>query len=104
MNIQTVIVVGRATKDAEMLESKAGKAYVKFSIAVNSKSKKDEEATVTYYDVLLFDKQAENAKDKVKKGDALLVVGKPSFDAYVSKDKTAKPAVTILPNHWQVLK
>jgi single-strand DNA-binding protein len=105
MNVQTIFLVGRATKDVNTQTSKGGKIYSKFSLAVNDYNKSNETETVTYYEVLLFGKQAENAKDIIKKGDALLIIGKPEIEAYITKDKKdSKAKVSVLANFWQVLK
>lgn len=103
MNIHTLYVVGRATKAPEILESKAGKKYAKFSIAVNDK-KKDSEDEVTYYDILVFEKQAETASEMIQKGDFVLAIGKPDYNSYISKDENPKTSISFIPQFWQVLK
>lgn len=105
MTSHQIIVLGRATKDAEELDSKAKKKYTKFSVAVNEYMGKDKEEKTYFYDVLIFGAGSSIAKDKVKKGDNILIVGKPEFDAYISKkDKEPKTSVTIIADSWKVLK
>ncbi|BCX14173.1 MAG: hypothetical protein KatS3mg085_705 [Candidatus Dojkabacteria bacterium] len=105
MNIQTIFLVGRATKDLEIQDSKNGNKYVRFSLAVNDYDKSAEKEEVTYYDVLLFGQQAENASERIKKGDAVLVVGKPEIDAYASKNEgEPKAKVSVIAKYWQALK
>ena len=48
-----VIMSGRLTKDIELKQSKAGKPFVKFSIAVD-KYNKDKEKSVKYFDCVAF--------------------------------------------------
>ncbi len=98
-------ILGRATADVEFSNSKAGKKYVRMSIAVNQTEKDKKESKTYYYDALLFGKSAENAQKLIKKGDLVFVYGKPDFDAYITKDKkTAKPSLTLLTENWQVIK
>jgi single-strand DNA-binding protein len=105
VNIQHLFISGRATKDAELLESKNGNKFTKFSIAVNEFIKKTKEEKVYFYDVLVFSTGAELASDMVKKGDTVIVQGKPKVDSYISnKDNEAKSTVSIIAESWKVLK
>lgn len=105
MTSHQIFVVGRATKDAEELSSKAKKKYAKFSVAVNEYFGKDKEEKSYFYDVLVFGKSAANVKEKVKKGDMVIISGKPEADAYISKkDNEPKSSITILADSWKVLK
>lgn len=98
-------ILGRATADVELSESKAGKKYVRMSVAVNQLDKDKKDPKTFYYDTLLFGKSAENAQKLIKKGDLVFVYGRPDFDAYIAKDKkTAKTSLTLLAENWQVIK
>lgn len=103
MYLQQSIVLGRATKDAEVLESKGGKKYAKFSVAVNEYLGKDKEEKTTFYDALVFNKTSENA-DLIKKGDLVLLEGRPDVDPYISKEGEAKASLLIYAEKWRVLK
>ena len=104
MNIQHFIVVGRATKDSEVFESKKKTKYAKFSIAVNEYSKKDKEENASFYDVVVFANSAKTPLDNIKKGDKILVQGKPEAEAYLSKDNEPKAKITVVADTWKVLK
>ncbi len=103
MNIQQLLILGRATKPAEILESKEGKKYGKFSLAVNEYRKDKEESEPTFYNVLVFNKTAENIT-KIGKGDLVMVDGKPSVDAYLNNDGEAKANLVVFANRWKVVK
>ncbi len=105
MSNHVLFVAGRATKDAELLKSKADKSFAKFSVAVNDFNSQTKESTPYYYDVLVFGKSAETVESKVKKGDMVVVQGKPQVEAYVSKKtKEAKATITIVADIWNVVK
>ena len=105
MNMHTLVLLGRATKDAEVLTSKAKTKYTKFSVAVNEYNSKTKEEKPYYYDVLVFGKTAEKAVEHVKKGDTVMVQGRPEADAYISKkDNEAKGSIKVMADSWKVLK
>lgn len=105
MNFQSLMLLGHATKDAESISTKKKSKFTKFSIAVNDFNVKTKEEKSNFYDVLIFGKQAETAFEKVKKGDLVLVMGKPDVDAYISKvTNEPKAQVTVSAETWRVLK
>ncbi len=104
MNLQHFIVSGRATKDAEVFESKKKTKYARFSIAVNEYSKKDKAENATFYDVILFAKSEKTILDNIKKGDQVFVEGKPEAEAYLSKENAPKAKIVILADSWKLYK
>lgn len=103
MSMQQLIVLGRATKDGEVLASKEGKGYAKFGVAVNEYMGTEKEERTTFYNVLIFNKSHERVQ-KVKKGDFVMVEGRPEADAYLSNDGEAKANMTVFANRWRLLK
>lgn len=71
MNYQKVIVVGNATRDAEVMKSKKGTAYTRFDVAVGSG--KEGKA---FFPVMAFGKVGEAAAQYVNKGREVLVEGR----------------------------
>ena len=105
MDIQHIHLVGNATKDAESLTGKNEKKFTKFSLAVNDYNPVSKESTPTYYDVLIFGNGSEKVLDKVKKGDRIVVDGKPQIEAYLSKkDKQPKASVSVVADGFKILK
>ena len=103
--MQTLILLGHTTKDAESITTKKKTNFTKFSVAVNDFNAKTKEEKSTFYDVLVFGKGAETALEKVKKGDMVMVVGKPEAEAYVSKvTNEPKAQVTVMADSWKVIK
>ena len=105
MNMHQIILVGRATKDAEEIKSKSKKSFAKFSLAVNEYRGKDLEEKTYFYEILVFGTGVEGVMKNVKKGDTVMAMGKPEVDAYIStKDKEPKASITVLADSWRVLK
>lgn len=102
MNMQQLLVLGRATKDAEVLESKEGKPYARFSLAVNEYLGKDKDERTTFYNVLIFNKTSVNA-EKITKGNLVMVDGRPEVDAYISNEGNAKANLVVVANRWRVI-
>lgn len=100
-----LILLGRSTKDAEENTSKSGKSYAKFSVAVNEYNAKDKSEKVYFYDIVVFGKKSEKVAEFVKKGDLVMVQGRPEVDAYISKkDEEAKGLIKVVAESWKVLK
>ena len=103
MSMQQLIVLGRAVKDGEVLASKEGKNYGKFSVAVNEYLGAKKEERTSYYNVLVFNKTHDKT-DKIKKGDYVMVEGRPETDAYINNDGEAKANLVVFANRWKLLK
>lgn len=75
--INTLTIVGRVTKDPDIKFTQSGKAVTKFSVAVDQRAKKKGDTDKTdFFDVELWDKQAEFASEYVKKGQFVAVTGR----------------------------
>ncbi len=105
MNIHQIVLLGRATRDSEELTSKDEKKYAKFCIAVNDFNGKTKEEKTTFYDVLVFGNSVDSAVEKVKKGDPVMVMGRPEAEAFISKkDNEPKVSITVVSESWKVIK
>lgn len=73
-----VILLGNLTRDPEVRYTPGGTAVASFAIAVNRKYKQGEETKdeVSYIDIVVFGKTAENCGQYLNKGDAILVDGR----------------------------
>lgn len=54
MNQQTIVLMGRATRDGEELTAKSGKEYSRFGVAINEYRGKEKDEEVNFYDVVAF--------------------------------------------------
>jgi single-strand DNA-binding protein len=98
MSFNKVIVMGNLTKDPEMKHLSSGKAVANFSIAINDKYKKGGEwvDSVSYLDVVVFDRQAETCNEYLSKGKPVLIEGKLQQNRWEAQDGTKRSKVEIV--------
>lgn len=88
-DLNRVLLIGRLTFDPELRRIASGKAVTELRMAVNKNwigkdGEKREE--VTFLDVTVWDRQAENACQYLKKGSSVFVEGSLKMDQW--EDKT----------------
>lgn len=74
--MNTVVVVGRAGRDAELKNFESGKSKATFSLAVNRWDSKSSEEVTDWFNIEVWDKQAEFASNYLKKGRLAAVEGR----------------------------
>ena len=74
MGINKIIIVANLTKDVELKYTSTGKEVGTFSIAYNDGFGDKKE--VSYFDVQVWEKQAENCAQYLKKGSLVAIEGK----------------------------
>jgi single-strand DNA-binding protein len=102
-----VILMGNLTRDPEVRYTPNGSAVANFAIAVNRKYKQGDETReeVSYIDIVVFGKQAENCGQYLNKGDAALIEGRLQQRRWDDKDtgqkrskvEVAAQSVTFMP-------
>ena len=100
-----VILMGNLTKDPEIRYTPNGTAVANFSIAVNRRYKingevKDE---VSYLDIVVFGKQAENCGQYINKGDSILVEGRLQQRRWESEDDQKRSKIEIVAQSVQFM-
>lgn len=80
--MNTLIQMGRLTKDPESRETSAG-TVTRFSVAVDRRYKKD---TSDFFSYTAFGKTAEFARDYLRKGTKVLISGRVENNNYTDKD------------------
>ena len=87
-----VILMGNLTRDPEVRYTPNGSAVASFAIAVNRKYKQGDETKeeVSYIDIVVFGKQAENCGQYINKGDSVLIDGRLQQRRWDDKDTGAK--------------
>ena len=87
-DLNSVAIVGRLTRDAEVRYSQSGSAVASLSIAVNHSRKDGDQwiSEVDYFDVSLFGKQAEGCERYLTKGRKTAVEGSIRTGSYTNKN------------------
>ncbi len=89
------IVMGNVGRQPEGLKyTSAGLAVLRFSLA-DTRGKDDNKKT-SWYDVVVFDKQAEAVAEHISKGDRIIVVGRFQVEDYEKKDGTKGKSVQLV--------
>ncbi len=96
-----VILVGNLTRDPEMRYVGSGAGVVKFTLAVNRRTKQAEETD--FIDIVAWDKLAETCNTYLKKGMSCLVEGRLSIRSYDDKDGNKRKATEVVINTMQML-
>ena len=86
-----VILIGNLTKDLETRETPSGKTVANFSIAVNRPFSNDTD----FFNITVWDKQAENCAKFLKKGSKVGIVGYLYNRSYETNDGTKRTITEI---------
>lgn len=98
MDINSVTITARATKDTELKTTQSGTNIATISAAVNGM--KDE---VSYFDVVCFGKTAEIAAQYAIKGKQLGITGRLQQRKWQDKDGNNRYSVEIIANQVKLL-
>ena len=103
-DINQVILIGRVTRDAELKYTASGTALCNFSIAVNRRAKKGDQWTdeASFFDLTLWEKQAENLNKYLVKGTQVGVQGELRQDRW-EKDGQKFSKIQVFVNNLQLL-
>jgi single-strand DNA-binding protein len=96
-----ITLVGNLTRDPEIRYVGSGAAVTKFSLAINTRSKQQEETM--YVDIVAWDKLAETCNTYLKKGMSVLIDGRLSIRSYDTKEGEKRKATEVVANTMQML-
>jgi len=102
-SVNTVIVAGNLTRDLELRYTPSGTAVTDLGIAVNEYGKGGKESTL-FVDCTVWDKQAENCCEYLRKGDPVLVQGKLVLDQWESNQGEKRSKIKITAFNVQFLR
>lgn len=95
MNINSVTLAGRLTRDPELKYTPSGTAVCEFSLAQNER-RKDGEDRAHFFEVVAFGRTAETVAEHKRKGDLLVVEGRLQQDRWEAKDGGKRSKVGIV--------
>ena len=87
-----VIFSGNLTKDLELRHTNSGKAYVRAGIAVHRRAKDE----VDFFDLVMWEKQAEFAAKYLRKGSRVVVEGRLQTSTYKDKSGAERKGVEVV--------
>lgn len=109
--MNNVVLTGRIAKDLELRYTQTGKAYCRFTIAVDrgmSKEKKQEaeakgQQTADFINCVVWNKLAETIIKYSDKGRKILVEGSIQSGSYTAEDGSKRYTTDILVNRAEIL-
>lgn len=103
-DINSVVLVGRLTRDSEMRYTNGGMAICKFSIAVNRRKRSGDQWTdeASFFDITMFGKSAESVQQYLMKGKQVAVQGELRQNRW-EQDGQSRSKVEIVAQNVQLL-
>ena len=101
--MNTATIIGRAGQDAEIKYFESGKVKTTFSLAVNRFDAKTKTEVPDWFNIEVWDKQAEFAGDYVKKGRQVAVDGRISISKWTDQTGEERERFLIVANNIRLL-
>ena len=101
--MNSVVVVGRAGQDAEIKYFESGKIRTTFSLAVNRWDSKTSSEVTDWFNIEVWDKQAEFAGEYIKKGRQVVVDGRISISKWTDQAGEERERFLIIANNVRLL-
>ena len=101
--MNTVTVIGRAGQDAEIKYFESGKVKTTFSLAVNRRDAKPKEEVADWFNIEVWDKQAEFAGEYIKKGRQVVVDGRISISKWTDQSGEERERFLVVANNIRLL-
>ena len=104
-SLNKVFLMGNLTRDPELRYTSNGTAVVAFGLAINRryKSGDDWKTEVSYFDVEVWGKQAENVNQYLTKGSGALVEGYLKQDRWEDESGGKRAKIKVVANNVQFM-
>src|SRR5215208_7666683 len=99
--VNNVILIGNATRDAELRHTQNGKPVSSIRLATN-RTIKDQEET-QFHSIVCWDRLAETTAEYVKKGDPLYVEGRLQYRSFQDEEGKERGVAEIVADDVQFL-
>ncbi|MGN1153804.1 MAG: single-stranded DNA-binding protein [Candidatus Gastranaerophilaceae bacterium] len=101
--MNSTVVVGRAGQDAEIKYFESGKIRTTFSLAVNRWDSKTKSEVTDWFNIDVWDKQAEFAGEYIKKGRLVAVDGRIQTNKWKDASGEDRERYLIVANNVRLL-
>jgi single-strand DNA-binding protein len=104
----SVIMIGRLTRDPELRRTGTGKAVCSFDIAISRRIKDSvtgewKDADPTFVPVIVWREQAERCGERLKKGSPVHVEGRLQTNKWEGNDGTKRSRLEVVASRVQIL-
>lgn len=104
INLNTVILIGRLTKDPELKYTPAGKAVANFTLAVSRPFKNQNgEQEADFIPIVVWNKTAENCATYISKGSQVAIDGRMQVRTYDDKEGQRRWVTEVISNSVKFL-
>lgn len=101
--MNSAVIVGRAGQDPEVKYFESGKVKTSFSLAVNRWDPKTKSEVADWFNIEVWDKQAEFAGEYVKKGRLVAVDGRVAVNKWNDASGEERQRFSIIANNVRLL-
>ena len=101
--MNSVVIVGRAGQDADIKYYESGKIKTSFSLAGNRWDSKTKAEVTDWFNIDVWDKQAEFAGEYVKKGRLVAVDGRISINKWKDASGEERERYLVIANNIRLL-
>lgn len=91
-----VMLLGRLTKDPELQKVAGDISLCKFGLAVNKRFKKEGQTDADFFNVLVWNKQADISQKYLNKGSLVCLVGRIEIDKWQDKEGNNRYTTNII--------
>lgn len=105
-SLNTVQLVGKVTLPPKIRSLKNGSKVAEIGMGISESFKNDKDewsSRLHFVDIVLWDKQATYAEQKLSKGDGLIVQGSLQFDQWEAKDGSKRSKLLVRGHRVQVI-
>lgn len=102
-DINKVILIGRLANDVELKYTPSGTAVAKFGLAVGGKNKPDGTGTVSFFNVVVWGKGAENCNSFLAKGKQVGIDGRLEQRSWTAQDGGKRSTVEVVADRVEFL-
>jgi single-strand DNA-binding protein len=104
----TVIMIGRLTRDPELRRTGTGKAVCSFDIAMSRRIKDSvtgewKDADPTFVPIIVWGEQAERCGERLKKGGPVHIEGRLQTNKWEGNDGTKRSRLEVIASRVQIL-
>ncbi|MGL5254339.1 MAG: single-stranded DNA-binding protein [Brevinema sp.] len=102
-DINRVVLVGRLSNDVDLRYAPSGAAVAKFGLAVGGKPLKDGGDSVSFFNVVVWNKPAEFCGQYLKKGDRIAIDGRLEQRTWTAQDGARRSVVEVIADRVESL-
>lgn len=101
--MNSIVLLGRMTKDAEVRYTSTGKVVAGFTLAVDRPYSKDGNKETDFINCYLWGKSAETLGNSVHKGQRVLVEGRLQIRPYTDKNGNKRTAAEVVCGRFEFI-